>query len=49
MMNILYQAQTSQDPTNSFTYYKVMDTNNLKTLIPWSYWIQNDFQPKHPT
>jgi hypothetical protein len=26
---------------------KIMATNNFKTLIPWSCWIQNGLQPKH--
>jgi len=26
---------------------KVVATNNLKTLTPWSCWIQNGLQPKH--
>jgi hypothetical protein len=26
---------------------KAMATNNLETLTPWSFWIQNGLQPKH--
>jgi hypothetical protein len=37
---------TSHDPTNIFTYSKIVAIDNFEILIAWSCWIQNRLQPK---